>query len=109
MARGRHNTVMNLEEITLRRAGNDDARALATLAELDSRRLPDDEFLIGEVAGEAWAALGITSGILVADPYHPTVELAGLLRMRAESMRGAAGAQEPHGRWHDAPRPLACE
>jgi hypothetical protein len=109
MARARHNSVMNFVQITLRRAGNDDARALATLAELDSQRLPDDEFLIGEVAGEAWAALGIASGILVADPYRPTIELAGLLRMRAESMRGVAGAQRPHGRWHDAPRPLPCE
>ncbi len=109
MARGRHTSVMNLERITLRRAGTGDARALDTLAELDSQRLPDDEFLIGEVAGEPWAALGIASGILVADPYRPTVELAGLLRMRAESMRGAAGAQQPHGRWRDAPSPLPCE
>src|ERR1039458_1044241 len=129
MARGRHTSVMNFERITLRRAGNDDARALATLAELDSQRLPDDEVLIGEVAGgpwaavrpkrrpaenfrvggaagEPWAALGIPSGILVADPYRPTVELAGLLRMRAKSMRGAAAAQQAHGRWRDAPKPL---
>jgi hypothetical protein len=108
MSCARHNSLMNFERITLRRAGTDDARALATLAELDSQRLPDDEFLIGEVAGKAWAALGIASGILVADPYRPTVELAGLLRMRAESMRSASTTQ-PHGRWLDAPRPLPCE
>ena len=109
MPLGRHNSVMNFEQITLRRAGTSDAPALATLAELDSQRLPNDEFLIGEVAGEPWAALGIASGILVADPYRPTVELAGLLRMHAESMRVAPASAQPHGRWRDAPRPLPCE
>jgi hypothetical protein len=99
---------MNFQRITLRRAGDSDARALATLAELDSQRLPDDEFLIGEVAGEPWAALGITSGILVADPYRPTVELGELLRVRVQSMRGTSQDQ-PLARWHEAPRPLPCE
>jgi hypothetical protein len=108
MPSGRHNSIMNFERITLRRAGTDDAGALATLAELDSQRLPDDEFLIGEVAGEPWAALGIASGILLADPYRPTVELAGLLRIRAESM-GSASATRTQGRWLDAPRPLPCD
>lgn len=108
MARARHNLVMNFEQITLRRSATSDAPALAALAELDSQRLPDDEFLIGEVAGQPWAALGIASGILVADPYRPTVELAGLLRLRAQSMRAAAGAQ-PRGRWRDAPTPVPCE
>jgi hypothetical protein len=99
---------MNFERITLRRAGVSDARALATLAELDSQRLPDDEFLIGEVAGEAWAALGVTSGILVADPYRPTVELGELLRVRVQSMR-ATSRGHALGRWHEAARPLPCE
>ena len=81
---------MNFEGITLRRAGTSDTPALATLAELDSQRLPDDEFLIGEVAGEPWAALGIGSGVLLADPYRPTVQLAELLRLRAGSMRTIA-------------------
>ena len=56
MPRYRQTHGMDFEQITLRRAVDGDARALATLAELDSRQLPDDEFLIGEVAGQAWAA-----------------------------------------------------
>ena len=108
MEGARHNSFMEFERITLRRARDSDARALATLAELESQRLPDDEFLIGEVSGEPWVALGIGSGILVADPYHPTVELAELMRMRVESMRGGAGAH-PQTRWLEAPRPLPCE
>ncbi len=55
MARARHNLVMNFEQITLRRSATSDAPALAALAELDSQRLPDDEFLIGEVAGQPCA------------------------------------------------------
>lgn len=99
---------MNFEQITLRRAGTSDAPALATLAELDSQRLPNDEFLIGEVAGEPWAALGIGSGVLVADPYRPTVQLAELLRLRARSMRSSATL--PHrGRWLHTPESLPCE
>jgi hypothetical protein len=104
----RQNQAMDFERITLRRAGDGDARALATLAELDSQRLPDDEFLIGEVAGEPWAALGIGSGVLVADPYRPTVQLAELLRLRAASMRTIAELP-PRGRWLQAPKALPCE
>ena len=104
----RQNQAMDFERITLRRAGHGDARALATLAELDSQRLPDDEFLIGEVAGEPWAALGLGSGILVADPYRPTVELAELLRLRAGSMRTIAQPASS-GRWLKAPKSLPCE
>jgi hypothetical protein len=109
MPRCSHTSVVNFERITLRRAGHGDARALATLAELDSQRLPDDQFVIGEVAGEAWAALGIRSGILVADPYRPTVELAELLRVRVQSIHEAAPQAQPHGRRRDAPAPLPCE
>lgn len=104
----RHTWAMEFEHITLRRAVDGDARALATLAELDSQRLPDDEFLIGEVAGEPWAALGIGSGVLVADPYRPTVQLAELLRLRARSMH--AIAQLPHrSRGLQTPQSLPCE
>ena len=98
---------MDFERITLRRAADSDAGVLASLAELDSQRLPDDEFWIGEVAGEAWAALGIMSGILLADPYRPTVQLAELLRLRAESMRAITEA--PRSRWLRAPKPLPSD
>ena len=108
MPRDRQTQGVDFEQITLRRAVDGDARALATLAELDSQRLPDDEFLIGEVAGQPWAALGIGSGVLLADPYRPTVQLAELLRLRAGSMR--ALTQLPHsGRWLRSPESLPCE
>src|SRR5450755_905 len=107
MSPDRQTSGMDFEHITLRRAGDSDARALATLAELDSQRLPDDEFLIGEVAGEPWAALGIGSGVLVADPYRPTVELVELLRLRARSMRTIAQLP-PERRWQQTRKSLPC-
>jgi hypothetical protein len=80
---------MDFEEITLRRAHVGDGGALAQLAELDSTPLPDDEFLVGEVSGVPWAAIGINTGVLVADPFRPTAELAGLLRLRAQIAHGS--------------------
>jgi hypothetical protein len=56
--------------------------ALDRLAGRDSTVLPDDDFLLAEVAGEAWAAIGIRTGALAADPFRPSGEVAELLRMR---------------------------
>jgi hypothetical protein len=81
---------MEFAQITLRRAADGDRRTLARLAELDSTALPDDEFLLGEVAGVPWAAVGLTTGLLVADPFRPTTEVAELLHLRAQALRAAA-------------------
>ncbi len=80
----RQTAAMDFEQITLRRAVDCDRSVLARLAELDSTRLPDDEFLVGEVSGVPWAAIGIHTGVLVADPFRPTTEVAVLLRLRAQ-------------------------
>jgi hypothetical protein len=95
MAWDRHTADMDFQQITLRRAVDCDRRALTRLAQLDSTRLPDDDFLLGEVAGEPWAAIGIQTGVVVADPFRPTADLEELLRMRAES---AHAAPAPHWR-----------
>jgi hypothetical protein len=78
-----------LDELTIRRATDRDLEALDRLAGLDSTRLPVDEFLIAEVAGEPWAAVGIASGAIAADPFRPTADVAALLRLRAERARDA--------------------
>jgi hypothetical protein len=77
-------------EITIRRAHDADVGALNRLAGLDSQRLPDDEFMIGEVGGEAWAAVGIATGTVLADPFRPTAELAQLVAIRAARLRRPA-------------------
>jgi hypothetical protein len=80
-----------LHGVTIRRAGSSDGRALDRLAGRDSQRLPSDDFLIAEVGGEPWAALGIHSGVVVADPFRPSADLVELLRLRAERLRGVGG------------------
>jgi len=91
MPGGGQTAVMQFDQITLRRAADGDRRALARLADLDSTALPDDEFLLGEVAGVPWAAVGLATGLLVADPFRPTAEVAELLRLRAQALRGTGG------------------
>lgn len=75
--------------MTLRRAYPGDAGALRRLAELDSRRLPPGPFLVAERAGTVEAAISLSSGALLADPFRRTAELAALLRCHAGEVRVA--------------------
>lgn len=74
----------NDDTITIRRAGPADGATLDRLAARDSTDLPGDDFLIAEVAGEAWAAIGLRTRALVADPFRPSGEVAELLLMRVD-------------------------
>jgi hypothetical protein len=65
--------------------GIEDAVALRSLAELDSKKAADGPALLAEVDGEARAALFLADGRIVADPFHPTADLAALLRARTET------------------------
>lgn len=75
------------ETITIRRAVGADREALRRLAELDSKHLPSDEFLIADVGGEPGAAVGIRTGTVVADPFRRTAAAVDLLRIRARRLR----------------------
>jgi hypothetical protein len=78
--------------VTVRIAGADDQIALLRLADLDSAAAPHLPVLIGEVAGRPVAALSLTDGALIADPFTPTLELVELLRLRARQIRSDGGA-----------------
>lgn len=71
----------------IRIATEDDAYALRQLAALDGQRELVGETLIGEIDGRPAAAISLTGGRAVADPFVPTSQLVALLRMRAASMR----------------------
>jgi hypothetical protein len=43
--------------------------------------------LVGEVAGELRAALSLTDGATIADPFHRTASLVDLLNMRARQLQ----------------------
>jgi hypothetical protein len=69
--------------VTLRFASPADQGPLARLAELDSSTPPMLPVLLAEVDGQLRAALALTDGTLVADPFHPTADVIDLLRARA--------------------------
>jgi hypothetical protein len=85
--------------LTLRLAGPADAEALARLAQLDSRRVPDGTVLVGEVDGELWAATSLDDGHMVADPFRPTGGVLALLTQRAHQLRRANGSRPVAGVW----------
>src|SRR6266540_2402754 len=68
---------------TVRLAAADDLAELQRLAELDSRRLPPGPHLLAERDGRIEAALSLSTGELVADPFRRTAELGELLRCHA--------------------------
>jgi hypothetical protein len=66
--------------ITIRPAYADDELSLSRLAALDSAPIPAAPILIAEVDGELRAALSLSDGAAIADPFFPTLHLVELLR-----------------------------
>jgi hypothetical protein len=80
-------TMLTIEpSVTIRYAFSDDARALATLAALDSCDPPAQPMLIAEVEGELLAALSLADGAVIADPFRRTAGLVELLEARAAQL-----------------------
>ena len=85
-------TTFDFPAITIRPAYADDAVAIARLAALDSARIPDGPLILGEVEGELRAALSVADFTAIADPFHRTLELLGLLRDHVRRTRPAKSA-----------------
>ena len=77
--------------VLLRRARADDEDDLIRLVALDSARPLPGPALVAEVNGAIIAALCLTSGRSVADPFVPSLHLVELLRQYA-ARRHAPGA-----------------
>jgi hypothetical protein len=73
--------------VVIRPAVAADAVAVLRLAALDSARPPAGETLVAEQAGSLVAALSLSDGDVIADPFRPTADIVGLLRMRAGQLR----------------------
>jgi hypothetical protein len=71
-----------------RMAVAEDAPNLRRLAALDSQSPLSGPVLMGEIDGVPAAAISLTSGRVVADPFRPTAELVTSLRMRAAALTG---------------------
>jgi hypothetical protein len=78
------------DSVTIRRATDDDATALARLAALDSHPQLRGDVLVAESGGEIWAAAEIHGAWVLADPFRPSGELALMVAQRAGDMRVAA-------------------
>lgn len=72
--------------LTLRLATSADGSALARLADLEQTARPADPVLLGEVMQRPVAALSLSDGRVVADPFTPTAELIELMRLRARQI-----------------------
>jgi hypothetical protein len=77
-------------DLVIRRAGAPDAAALARLAALDSAAPLAGEVLLAVVGGEPWAALSLTDGRAVADPFRRSAGAVELLRLRAAHLGAPA-------------------
>jgi hypothetical protein len=83
--------------IVIRLAGHNDATALHTLAELDSRLPLTGPAMLAEVDGTVRAALDLADGSVAADPFVRTAEIVEMLRLRARRLQGERPATSlPH-------------
>ena len=74
-------------ELTIRPAFADDEREIERLAQLDEAAVPPGPLLLGEVAGELWVALSLSSPDHIADPFRPSADLVALVKARAHQLR----------------------
>jgi hypothetical protein len=71
------------DAVTLRLSRPADDRALEELAQLDCARPLHGPHLVAEVGGTLRAAISLTDGVVIADPFHRTTAMVELLRARA--------------------------
>lgn len=88
------------QTVVLRVAVPRDAAALTRLAALDDAPAPTGDVLLALVDGDPVAALSLTDGHAVANPFVRTADAVALLRLRARHL----AAQEPRRRFLVAPR-----
>ncbi|MDQ3936552.1 MAG: hypothetical protein M3340_18175 [Actinomycetota bacterium] len=91
--------------VSIRRALPEDAAALLRLAALDSERPLAGSVLLAEADGEPLAALSLSDGRVVADPFRSTEPLVALLRVRGQQVGGAAGGRRRLRRLRTAAQP----
>lgn len=72
-----------MSEITIREARDEDAAAIARLAELDESSVPRGVALLAFVDGELAVARSLRHGHTVADPFVRTADVIDLLALRA--------------------------
>ena len=86
--------------ITLRLALASDEHELARLAALDSSKTPVRPVLLVLVNRQPLAAISLTDGTVVADPFQRTAELVELLHARSRQLTAGGEVTQPtRPRW----------
>ena len=75
------------EEVELRLCSVSDDQALADLAMLSGRPVPSGRLVVAIVDGRLVAAVPLTGGPPLADPFERTDQLVRLLELRAAQVR----------------------
>lgn len=94
-------------QIMIRPAYGDDELALVRLAALDSAVVPPAPLLLAEADGVLRAALSVTDGTTLADPFYRSARLVGLLRAHAEqdALAARTARRRPMRHLRRSPRP----
>jgi hypothetical protein len=85
----------------IRRSHGADKDTLRRLAELDSQRPLEGPALIGYIHRRPAAAVSLTDGRVIADPFQNTAHLTHILRMRFEAFRAYSRARSLRQRVRD--------
>jgi hypothetical protein len=93
-----------IRRFTVRLAEPADRPALEQLAGLDSARVPSGTVLVGEMGGGIQAAVPVSGGRAIANPFVRTAELVKLLELRAGQLRELGIGEEDSARVIPLPR-----
>lgn len=78
--------------VVIRLAVSDDEQALRRLAHLDSARPLSGQKLLAEHGGSLVAAVSMSDGTAIADPFRTTADTVELLRLRAAQLERVTAA-----------------
>ena len=76
-------------EITIRAARAEDMAEIARVASRDTHELPEGALLVATVGSDVRAAISLSDGTVIADPFHRTAELVAMLKIRAGAVTRA--------------------
>ncbi len=81
--------------VVIRQAREDDGAVLADLAALEAAEPLHGAALVAIVDGRVWAAHGLEDDRAIADPFLPSAEAAGLLRLRVRQLHAPQPRSAP--------------
>lgn len=86
------------QQVTIRKLNGEDRERVVRLAQLDSSPAPEGELLGAVVDGSLVAAVSLSSGESVADPFVPSAGVRSVLQFRARQLRQKRRHLLPRGR-----------